>query len=177
MKRRITSILLFLLLLAPFLGTYTWLHYQKHTIRKSIKRKLISITQKEELVLLKFKKTEVDSKVRWEHSKEFEYQDEMYDIVESRSFGDSIHYYCWWDHEETALNRQLDELLVNALGGDDKRRSTKDTLIVFLNSLYCNAIQCWSTALSGEDINHLSANFLKDYHCEISPPSPPPRLI
>ncbi|MEO9475589.1 MAG: hypothetical protein ABJG41_08640 [Cyclobacteriaceae bacterium] len=177
MKRRITGILLLLLLLAPFLGTYSWLHYQKHTIRKSIKRKLISITEKEELVLLKFKKSEVNSKVRWEHAKEFEYKDEMYDIVESKTFGDSIHYYCWWDHEETTLNRQLDDLLASTLGGDDKRKNTKNTLIVFLNSLYCNTLQCWNTSLYGEDIKHLSAGLLKHYHCDISPPSPPPRLI
>ena len=54
---------------------------------------------------------EESSKLRWVHSKEFEFLGEMYDVVYKKTSKDSIHYWCWWDHQETTLNKELNTLL------------------------------------------------------------------
>ncbi|PTB91022.1 hypothetical protein C9994_16285, partial [Marivirga lumbricoides] len=108
------SISLFIILFAPGLITYSWLSHQKRAVKHEVKWKMIAGMDKNELVLLKF--TSEEAKVlKWEHAKEFEYQNEMYDVVEQQTIGDTTYYWCWWDHEETALNKQLSLLVVKAL--------------------------------------------------------------
>ena len=87
-------------------------HIEKAALKREIKWKMIAGIDQNELVLLKFSKEEAETKLRWEHSKEFEYDGQMYDIVSKEIKGDSIYYRCWWDYEEPALNRKLQQLVV-----------------------------------------------------------------
>jgi len=175
-KRQITGILLLLFLLVPFLGTYSWLHYQKRTIRKSIKHKIMDGLDKDQLVLLKFKKSEAIKQLEWEHSKEFEYKDEMYDVVDFKSIGDSVYYWCWWDSQETALNKQLNTLLADALGGNERRKNTEDTLISFFKFLYYSSVSDWNDEPIGDFIKHYEIVLSKDYSITLASTSPPPEL-
>ncbi len=132
------SILLILILVIPTIGMFAWLQAQKHAVRKEVKHQLIAQTDRSELVLLKFHPNEMDEKLEWEHSREFEFDDEMYDVVEREVRGDTTYFYCWWDHEETALNRQLNELLTLALGQNKDHHQNKQQLQQFFLSLYCS---------------------------------------
>ena len=131
------SILLILTLVIPTIGMFTWLQAQKQAVRKEVKHQLLAQTDRSELVLLKFHPNEMDDKLEWEHSREFEFDDEMYDVVEQEVHGDTTYFYCWWDHEETTLNRQLNELLTLALGQNEDHHQNKQQLQQFFLSLYC----------------------------------------
>lgn len=104
-------------------------------VKKNIKRKMIAGIDKEELVLLKFTKAEAERELEWEHSKEFEYKREMYDIVESQTTSDSVLYWCWWDYEETNLNLALSDLVEKNLGKDSKRSQKRQQLLDFYKNM------------------------------------------
>lgn len=136
MKRKFLSILFILFLIAPVVVTFTYLHYQKKKVKKEVKWKLIEGVDKSDLVLLKFSIEETQTKLCWKHSKEFEYQNQMYDIVDNKLINDSMYYWCWWDYEETELNKKLKNLLSYALGHDNKTNESKKQLERFYKSLY-----------------------------------------
>lgn len=118
------------------MGTFLWLNHQKTIIRKQIKRNIIAGIDKDELVLLAFTIQETKTKLKWEHSKEFEYNNQMYDIVVSVNTGDSIYYWCWWDNEETVLNKQLKGVLKIALGHNEQNKEKRSHLNHFLKNLF-----------------------------------------
>jgi len=83
--------------LGPSLGTFGWLHYQKYAVRAEVKQMMINKGMAEEhLVVLQFT-TEEKALLNWEHDKEFEYQGQMYDVVDSYQVGDIFYYSCWPD--------------------------------------------------------------------------------
>ena len=41
----------------------------------------------------------------WEHSREFEYQTQMFDVARRELRGDTLHLWCYWDAGETELKR------------------------------------------------------------------------
>lgn len=125
-----------LVLIAPALTTYFWLQYNKKLVKREVKWKIINGIDKSELVLLRFTKAESKTLLRWKHSKEFEYKQQMYDIVEAKVVGDTTFYWCWWDFEETALNKQLADLLQNALNNNPQKREKEERFFTFLKSLY-----------------------------------------
>lgn len=138
---------------------------------------MIAGIPREELVLLKFTEYEKKNDLRWVHSKEFEYKGEMYDIVETFFKGDTTYYWCWWDYEETKLNKQLDGLLSFAYKKD--ARTTKNQKIVhaFYNSLYFSYSK---TPISSYlELLKLMCPNQSDIFLSHSPtpPDPPPELI
>ena len=137
MKGKVTSLLLFLCLVAPLVVTFTFLHYQKIQTRKKVEREIRSSGEHDGLVLLKFTEKESQTLLRWEHSREFEYADQMYDVVKTETHGDTTYYWCWWDEAETKLNQQLEELLVSTQSKQPVQPSQQDKLIDFFKSLYC----------------------------------------
>ncbi len=131
--KSLVSLFLLLVLLAPLAGTYTWLHYRKAAVRKQVKRELKKHIPKEDLIFFKFSKKDSQEKLQWKHSKEFEYQGEMYDVVQKAESGDSITYECWWDHEETRLNMQLAQLVRTAFQSDPISQRQQNRLLFYLH--------------------------------------------
>ena len=121
---------------APVATTYLVLKYQKKQVKREVKWKMIAGIPREELVLLKFTEGEKSNDLRWVHSKEFEYKGEMYDIVETHFKGDTTYYWCWWDYEETKLNKQLDGLLAFAYKKDARTTQNQKFVQAFYKSLY-----------------------------------------
>jgi len=176
-KKKIIGILLLLILIAPVFLTYNWLQYQKSVVRKDIKKRIIEGLDKDELVLLKFSTASVQSELNWKHSKEFEYKQQMYDVVEKQIEGDSIFYWCWWDHEETKLEKQLKKLVADALGLDQQNRLKQKQLSNYFKLLFCP---------SGFEQQESTPQIAKNYYGGQSviyssplwpPPTPPPVLI
>jgi hypothetical protein len=160
----------------PFLGTYSWLQYEKAQVKKQVKRKMISELDQKELVLLKLSKLEAEKELNWEHSKEFEYHEQMYDVVSTEIVGDSIHYYCWLDQKETLLNKKLNDLVNKILRNEPLQKKSTESLSDFMKGLfYCDKEQMNFQLASSELIAVFQKRFLfSDY--KLSPPVPPPRL-
>ncbi|WP_452230171.1 MULTISPECIES: hypothetical protein [unclassified Lacinutrix] len=175
MKGKITGILLLFCLITPVVSTFTFLHFQKRRVRREVKGKMITGINKNELVLLKFTEAETQTEIRWEHSKEFEFKGQMYDIVEKHVEGDNTYYWCWWDHEETKLNKQLDRLLTNVLGNIQKRQEKKNQLTDFFKKLFHENQENHLAITSKQEKKHFSytEGFSTFYH---APPIPPPRF-
>lgn len=131
------------MLIAPAVVTYTWLQQRKRAVKKEVKWKMIAGINKKELVLLKFSKAEITTKLNWKHSKEFEFNNQMYDVVDKVVTRDSIQYWCWWDFKETKLNKQLEELLVGVYQHDSKSKEKQDLLYKFYKSIYFQPVFSW----------------------------------
>ncbi len=132
---------------------------------------------KDALVLLTFTKAAAQSSLRWEHAQEFEFNSDMYDVVETRQSGDTLYYYCWKDHAETQLNRQLEALASGVCNTDPEQSQSRQQLTDFYQSLYHSALFVWQISehptFAGPDFQrnntYLTAVFF-------SPPTPPPEL-
>ena len=122
--------------MVPPAATYSWLRIEKHRVRKMVKRQMIAGLPEEELVLLAFAKQDVASHLRWEHSREFEYQGQMYDVMHTVRKGDTIYYRCWPDHAETSLNRRLALLVEQALHHHPQTQDTQAKYVQFFKSLF-----------------------------------------
>ena len=136
---------------------------------------------KERLVRLAFTKGQVDTLLRWEHAREFEFQNQMYDVLEQKNQGDSIVYWCWWDQEETLLNRNLDDLANKAFTKDPQKQKAQDQLFQFLKSIYCSvpdAMDSFILVAPDEFSQRLIWGEKNGYHSwKQRPPSPPPKLV
>lgn len=174
MKRQLLGLILLLCMAAPFLGTFTWLKYQKIKVRKELKKQLIAGVDKNELVLLKFTLEESRTDLRWEHDKEFEYNNQMYDVVEKEIRNDTVYYWCWWDYEETGLNRKLQNLITDALGGDLERKKKQDHTLNFYKSLFFTQISNQNFLPPTKEIASNSFYSFSDISYFLSPPVPPP---
>ncbi len=165
MKKQIISIILLFLLIAPAVVTYTWIQQRKCAVKKVVKWKMIAGIDKKELVLLKFSNNEIKTKLHWKHSKEFEFNNQMYDIVDKITTKDSVKYWCWWDFEETKLNQQLSKLLVTIYQKDIPTKEKQLQIIEFYKSLYFEQVFAWQPFLSSglsytKSIITISYNFL-----------------
>lgn len=134
LKKTLVFILLTSIIL-PFTGYYCWLTYQKSIAKKEIKQRIISGLHKTELKLLVFSKLDSKLKLKWEHAHEFEYMHQMYDVIETEIHGDSLYYFCWADHEETLLNKKLNQLLASVMANPLKENKEHKQLIDFYKSL------------------------------------------
>jgi hypothetical protein len=120
----------------PFLVTSLWLQHQKKLVKKEVKAMILADIEKGQLERLQFSKEESANLLEWKHSKEFAFEGNMYDIVETEQCGDSIIYWCWLDKKETALNQQLAGLLEELLGTKQERSEKKNRLNHFSKTLF-----------------------------------------
>lgn len=142
---------------------------------------MIAGMSKERLVRLAFTKGQTDTLLRWEHAKEFEFQNQMYDVLERKNQGDSVIYWCWWDQEETLLNRHLENLAKKAFAGDPQQQKAQDQLFQFFKSIYCSvpdALKAFTQVALDEFSQSLNWGEKNEHHSlKQRPPSPPPKLV
>jgi hypothetical protein len=154
------------------------MQFEKYALKREIKWKLIAEIDQEELVLLKFSKEETETKLRWEHAKEFEYNDQMYDIVSSEIKGDSIYYRCWWDYKETNLNKKLKKLVASAFDQNEDNQKAQKNLHTYLWSFFCADPFDWQTKLPQKpEVVYQDTMYANIFNSiRITPPTPPPRV-
>lgn len=139
---------------------------------------MIAGMDKSELILLKFTQTEINTKLNWKHSKEFEYNGQMFDIVEQETFGDTTSYLCWLDRAETKLNKQLRELVAIALGNNPQKQNQQKQLNHFIKSLYCNQPPVFKLSnLINESTSIYSTEIFSLLFEIESIPTPPPEIV
>lgn len=171
--KKIKVILLLFVLFAPFAITYGVLQYQKSVVRHQVKWDLIEGISRKELVLIKVSANNRDL-LKWKHSKEFEYDNQMYDVVETQTNGDTTYYWCWWDNEETILNKKLSSLISSLFDHNPVNQETQNKFASFFKSLYSSTQEVWessaliiSKSFDSYVINKISSRI-------VVPATPPP---
>jgi hypothetical protein len=172
------SILLLLAFISPPCISFLMLTFQKHTIKEQVKERILSNIDKSELVTFTFSSYEVEKVLEWEHSKEFEYKGQMYDVVEQHPVSkDSIRYICWWDKAETELNLKLYSMVENLLNSNPDKQKNDVLLLDFYKNLYHEAFRIESLNNGIYDhsktrfyyVNHMKSAFTSSVY-------PPPEL-
>lgn len=133
---RIISILLLLCFLLPGLSSFSWLHYQRYLIKSKIKWQLLAALPDDDLLLLKFHEKDVQKQLHWEHSREFEYEWKMYDVVRQKKQGDTLYLWCFEDHQETSLKQKIRHLVNTSLANNIPHQSQQQSLLKWLDSLF-----------------------------------------
>lgn len=164
------------LFIAPFYGTYLYLSLQQKAIQEAVQRKLEEEIPENELVKLIFFKKEIPKLLKWEHDKEFEYDGQMYDVVEVTDVGDSLQYLCWWDKAETATKQNMQNLISEEI---NKSKPSKHKPVNF--SDYYKSIYVFLTPCSENEIvvpiGRTSFSFAKhEGILSTEPPFPPPKI-
>ncbi len=173
--KKLIGILLFVSLLSPFAVTFIWMKYQKKLIKEEVEIKIKAGIDKKEIVLLKFSKRDSEIKLNWEQDHEFEYNHQMYDIVETRVNGDTIYYLCWCDHEETEINEQVRKFVARSMCNRTLDYEFQKRLVNFFKTPYLSDIFKWSPLLgSGRSICFFYG--LRYTSAYSPPPVPPPRI-
>ena len=174
-KNTSVFMLLFCFLIDPIARNLTWLHYRKAVVKKEVQRQIDDGMDKSMLVVLQFSKEETKTKLRWEHASEFEYNNKMYDIVEIKTVGDTVYYRCWYDHEETILNRQLEKLADQVLGNDPALRIGLALLESSAESSYC--LFAFDYDVSVPELLKRQSGLFSCLSSQITlqPPTPPPQ--
>lgn len=162
-------VILFLSFLAPTGGTFIFLQFQRRVVRKEVKKKMMAGIPKADLVLLVFTKKEINTKLSWEHAKEFEFEGNMYDIVYEEVIGDKKHYWCWLDTEETKLNKELDYLACNLFNQNPDNNQKQKILFSFYKTLYFSKSQKLKLAVLTEHFSH-SFFYSKNFSSITLPP-------
>lgn len=126
------------MLTLPLLGAFGWLQFEKYRIKRKVKREIIAGLQAQDLVKLSFHTHETNTKLRWEHEREFEFENTMYDIVYKTTDGDTVHFWCWEDSEESELNQQLKTLASQTFHADPSTQKKHLSLQQFLKSLFAH---------------------------------------
>ncbi|MBI4647980.1 MAG: hypothetical protein HY738_15690 [Bacteroidia bacterium] len=171
---KLLGILLFFCLATPFIGTYTWLQFQKSLIKEDVKKQIIAGINEKKLTLLKFTKSEIRTKLHWEHSEEFMYNEQMYDIVKTEINGDTISYWCLQDFEETRLNKKINDIVVHALGNNPQNKENQKRLADFFKTLFYPRAFIWAVHLYSSEKFLFSVYFTNYISKFILPPDPPP---
>lgn len=173
--RHVITLLFMCLLSIPFLSVFGWLSLEKHKVRREVKHKIMEHVSNDELISFSFKLEDTTQLLRWEHSGEFEYQGEMYDVIRRAYHGDSITYFLWWDHEETKLNRKLTQLTMSLLNQSQSKEQSSQQLAYFLSHLFLNEPFAFEHAVFMEDHIHLFRYAMRQSSIYAKTPCPPPR--
>ena len=115
--RIFSGLALAILLIDPLTHLLTLLQVELARVKREADRHIADIRTEDGLVLLTFTLREARTKLRWEHPREFEYRRQMYDVVRTRTEGNHVHYWCWWDKEETRVKREMEALLLGKRSG------------------------------------------------------------
>lgn len=161
----------------PFAGSYLFFSIRAKTIKKEISSIILKGISEDQLVNLTFSLTDADKQLNWKHSREFEYNGHMYDIVRSAVKGDSITYTCFRDHKETRLYQEKQKSIAKALGHDPLQKKQNERLRIFFSNVFLQENQSRKHVLSFNAITHYSLNIKHYALVFIPPPSPPPKNV
>ena len=130
-----------------------------------------------DMVLLKFSKTDTKTLLLWEHDTEFEFQGQMFDVVEMLEKGDSVTYRCWPDKEETQLNRQLAQLVSGEWESHPIKREGQKQLLDYFKSFFGPTDIQWAFQVPNDSSNQPRwLCFFSLPTSAHSPPAPPPKI-
>lgn len=144
-------------------------------VRLKVDESISKGIEKDRLVLLGFTKEETETALRWEHSREFEYKRQMYDIIEKKVVGDSIYYWCWWDIAETLINNKISDLGRYALDTEAQKNDRKDHINPWFKLIFIGESPASHSSAPHEHTGSVLAYTDLYNSLAIPPPKPPPR--
>lgn len=134
---RFRSLFLCAVLAIPFAGALGWFTGRLVVVRHEVKAKLAMDKHTGPLVKLTFARGDVRDLLEWEHSREFRYRGEMYDIARTEEATDSISYWCHHDVKETSIRREISKWLARTFGrGDNGTPAPVRQLVHFFANMY-----------------------------------------
>jgi len=172
------GIVLLLVVIFPFLGTLIWMEGRLASIQHTVSLKMKKATSVEDQLPWTFSIQDAATKLHWEHSREFEYKGEMYDVIRTTYAGDSVTYWCYWDRKETKLRKQRNVIVFNLLGPPPQERNHQSQITDFFRGLFYHA----------QDPQHADRQMPSVRHCIIpyfplrsdylpDPQAPPPKWL
>jgi hypothetical protein len=173
-KGALATILLILMLL-PFGGSYLFLEFEKSKARDYAQLALANEENPTQMVWLKFTKEEIKNDLRWEHSGEFEYKGQMYDISKREEKGDTTYFYCYWDKFETLINAKLNDLIALHTAGKNKQNDT-ELIVSLFKAVYLTANNIIEIDFPSLVAMNTSAIHPAHYNTDLKLESPPPQL-
>jgi hypothetical protein len=173
--KQLGSMVLLMLLVFPVAGTYCWLHYEKASVRKAVKKELLMDMDDSKLVRLEFTQLEIATLLNWHHAKEFEYRGQMYDIVRLLSTSTTHIYWCFPDHAETRLNNQLSSLVNKLINQDKQRQQHQKETLDYYKSLFFQPVQNSNSSRENPSLEYIIARSVKLSSYIKAPLAPPPR--
>lgn len=173
--RQYMVVLLLMCFISPLCLNYAFLKFRQYEIKEEVKHKLLQSVEPSQLVTLRFTKAQAEQELDWEHSKEFEYKGQMYDVVSEEVKGDSIVYRVWWDKAETKIKKELKTILAGFLQRDMSNQPYQEQLNFFYKNLQCQSVVSWESNRNGSAQASVfaSPNMLHE-KVHFSPPVPPP---
>lgn len=140
MKNRKIAISFLVALLLPSLVLLVVLKTEKFIVQKQVEAKIRTDLNLDELIRLKFSYGDVLNQLEWEHSREFRFNGEMYDVVEQCEEKDSVVFWVYHDVKESVINRRIHQLLADELDTDSKQNKKKETVNKWAKKLYCYSV-------------------------------------
>src|SRR5690606_30808540 len=122
---------------------------------------------------------DADRLLDWEHSREFAYLGEMYDVVRSSSTRDSVTYWCHHDVRETRLRASMQAFLTSQVHKPEgSAPGPVQRLHQYVSHLFCSRLPAtWPE----ESRVPVQAVFAEPHHIPASacpqPLVPPPRVF
>ena len=133
----ISAIVLLSCLVLPFCGSYLWLQGKVKEARDNAIAHLQDGLPEEETIILTFSISDTETVLEWEHSREFRYNGNMYDVVHTAYHGDSISYQCYLDYKESKLKRAISQLAPKWAQGEPQRDNQQQRIADFFKLVYC----------------------------------------
>jgi hypothetical protein len=149
------------------------MHFELRQHHNEFRSQPVSDLLKLNIVFFKFSKEETNTLLQWEHDKEFEYRQEMYDVIESFTDGDSIVYKCIKDIKETDLKKKLSELYGGIPQQSEKQSAGSRLLKHFFSHLFFEEFDQSICMLITKEYENISSPD-KASVLFLSPPVPPP---
>lgn len=133
----ISAIVLLSCLALPFCGSYLWLQGKVKEAKYNAHLYLEDGLTEEETIVLTFAIVDSETILEWEHSREFKYKGNMYDVIETEFHDDSISYHCYLDHKESKAKKALSQLTSKWAKGEPQRDNQQQRIADFFKWVYC----------------------------------------
>lgn len=165
------------LLLIQMQGTWLVFKLQQTAIRHEVKQQIKAGVPASDLVVLRIAKVwEETHNARFEreHSKEFRFHGEMYDIIHSRDEGDTTVYICIHDVKESGLFADLERLTEEKIDQPINKKS-RESLQQLIAAKYVQKAFSLSFVRSASYISRWPMNEqLESENLQVD--SPPPKF-
>ncbi|WP_416865869.1 MAG: hypothetical protein ACMVP2_26655 [Imperialibacter sp.] len=130
-----------------------------------------------EQTVLRLSKQEAEKELVWEHSKEFRYKGQFYDIISVQELPDSVYYTCYWDKEETFITDVFEGILFEELTHDFQDDNAASHLVQVIKTPYRLDQFSWSALGQLRQPRKHEPIYLFYSSNYASPPSPPPKSV
>ncbi len=174
--KKVSAILLLLLILYQLVGYYSIHHFQVYRIKKDVKKQIKNSIPQDQLTSISYTLSEID-KINWvEKDKEFIFEGVMYDVVKVKMTDSIITFFCIADFKETELFAKLDSYVNKYIASNPKQQKKSSLVFSKFQLIFLLQKQIISKPDIAKD-NKLNPLFkIQNYLAFLSVESPPPKF-